>query len=79
MLLIDGAIHPAFIVNSTDRKPRNGVARIVAVARERGLDDTQLFDLMTAPLGLRDEGRTLVDLLVEDREDEVVAAIRAAS
>jgi len=25
MLLIDGAIHPAFIVNSTDRKPRNGV------------------------------------------------------
>jgi uncharacterized protein YigE (DUF2233 family) len=25
MLLINGAIHPAFIVNSTDRKPRNGV------------------------------------------------------
>jgi uncharacterized protein YigE (DUF2233 family) len=25
MLLIDGAIHPAFIVNSIDRKPRNGV------------------------------------------------------
>jgi uncharacterized protein YigE (DUF2233 family) len=25
MLVIDGAIHPAFIVNSTDRKPRNGV------------------------------------------------------
>jgi len=25
MLMIDGAIHPAFIVNSTDRKPRNGV------------------------------------------------------
>jgi Phosphodiester glycosidase len=25
MLFIDGAIHPAFIVNSTDRKPRNGV------------------------------------------------------
>ena len=25
MLLIDGEIHPAFIVNSTDRKPRNGV------------------------------------------------------
>ncbi len=33
---------------------------------------------MTAPLGLRDQGRTLVDLLVEGREDEVVAAIRAA-
>ena len=25
MLLIDGALHPAFIVNSNDRKPRNGV------------------------------------------------------
>jgi uncharacterized protein YigE (DUF2233 family) len=25
MLVIDGAIHPAFIVDSTDRKPRNGV------------------------------------------------------
>ena len=25
MLVIDGAIHPAFIVGSTDRKPRNGV------------------------------------------------------
>ena len=25
MLIIDGAIHPAFIVNSSDRKPRNGV------------------------------------------------------
>jgi uncharacterized protein YigE (DUF2233 family) len=25
MLVIDGAIHPAFIANSTDRKPRNGV------------------------------------------------------
>lgn len=60
-------------------KPRTSIARIVAVARERGLDDTKLFDLMTAPLGLRDEGRTLVDLLVEGREDEVVAAIRAAS
>jgi len=23
--VVDGAIHPAFIVNSTDRKPRNGV------------------------------------------------------
>jgi hypothetical protein len=62
-----------------DGKPRKSIARIVAVARDRGLDDTQLFVLLTAPLGLRDEGRTLVDLLVEGREDEVVAAIRAAS
>jgi uncharacterized protein YigE (DUF2233 family) len=25
MLVIDGTIHPAFITNSADRKPRNGV------------------------------------------------------
>jgi uncharacterized protein YigE (DUF2233 family) len=25
MLVIDGSIHPAFTVNSTDRKPRDGV------------------------------------------------------
>lgn len=62
-----------------DGKPRRSIARIVAVARERGLDDTQLFDLLTAPLGLRDEGRTLADLLVDGREDDVVAAIRTAS
>ena len=61
-----------------DGNPRKSIARIVVVARERGLDETHLVALMTAPLGLRDEGRTRVDLLVEGREDEVVAAIRAA-
>ena len=60
-------------------KPRPGIARIVAVARDRGIDDARLFDLLTAPLGLRDDGRTLVDLLSEGREDDVVAAIRAAA
>ena len=29
-------------------------------------------------LGLRDQGRTLADLVVEGRDDEVVAAVRAA-
>ena len=59
-------------------KPRGSIARVVAAARDRGLDDAQLFDLLTAPLGLRDTGRSLVGLLAEGREDEVVAAIRAA-
>ncbi len=58
-------------------KPRTSIARIVAAARERGLGDTQLFDLLTAPLGLHGGARTLVDLLVEGREDEVVSAVRA--
>ena len=59
-------------------KPRPGVARVVAAARDRGLDDTQLYGVMTTPLGLRDGGRTLAELLAEGREDEVVAAVRAS-
>jgi hypothetical protein len=60
-------------------KPRAGVARIVATARERGMDDARLYDILTSPLGLRGDGRRLADLLVEGREDEVVAAVRAAA
>jgi hypothetical protein len=60
-------------------KPRPGVARIVATARERGIDDTRLYDILSSPLGLRGDGRRLADLLVEGREDEVVAAVRAAA
>jgi len=60
-------------------KPRQGVARVVATARECGLDDARLYDVLTSPLGLRGGGRRLADLLVEGREDEVVAAIRASA
>ncbi len=60
-------------------KPRPGVARIVATARAAGIDDERLYDLMTTPLGLRNGGRRLVDLLVERREDEVIEAIRSAA
>ena len=57
-------------------KPRRGVARVVAAAREAGLDETRLYDLLTMPLGLTGR-RRLVDLLHEGREDEVVEAVRA--
>jgi hypothetical protein len=60
-------------------KPRTSVTRVVAVARERGIDDARLFDLLTAPLGLREGGRRLVDLLLEGRDDDVVTALRALS
>lgn len=60
-------------------KPRHGVARVVRAARESGLDEARLYDVLTAPLGLRESGRRrLVDLLLEGREDEVVAAVKAA-
>jgi hypothetical protein len=58
--------------------PRASVARIVATARSNGIDDARLFDVLTAPLGLRDQGRSLVDLIHEGRDDEVVAAVRSA-
>jgi hypothetical protein len=58
-------------------RPRRGVARVVAAAREAGIDEARLYDVLTASLGLRESGRRLVDLLLEGREDEVVAAVKA--
>ena len=60
-------------------KPRRGITRVVAAAREAGVDEARLYDVLTTPLGLRESGRRrLVDLLLEGREDEVVAAVKAA-
>jgi len=56
-------------------KPRRGVARVLAAAREAGVDETRLYDLLTTRLGLTGR-RRLVDLLHEGREDEVVEAVR---
>jgi len=59
-------------------KIRPGITRIVAAAREAGLDESQLFEVLTSPRGLRDvDRRRLVDLLLEGRVDEVVFALRA--
>ena len=60
-------------------KPRRGIARVARAARDVGIDEARLYDVLTAPLGLRQSSRRrLVDLLLEGREDEVVAAVRAA-
>jgi hypothetical protein len=60
-------------------KPRRDIARITAEARAAGIDENGLYDLLTAPMGLGGGSRRrLVDLLLEGRTDEVVAAIRAA-
>jgi hypothetical protein len=60
-------------------QPRPSIARVVAAARETGIDEARLYDVLTAPLGLRAGGRRLVDLLLEGRDDEVVAAVRSAA
>jgi hypothetical protein len=59
-------------------RPRPGVARVVAAARESRIDESRLYEVLTTPLGLRAGGRRLVDLLLEGRDDEVVAAVRSA-
>jgi len=60
-------------------KPRRGIERVVTAARESGLDETRLYDLLTTPLGLSgNDRRRLVDLLLEGRVDEVVAAVRSS-
>jgi hypothetical protein len=62
--------------NLAGRQPRQGIARMVAAARDAGLDETQTYDALVAPRGLRGEQR-LVDLLVAGRVDDVVRALRA--
>jgi hypothetical protein len=59
-------------------KPRRDIVRITAEAREASLDETRLYDLLMAPMGLGgSERRRLVDLFLDGRTDEVVASIRA--
>lgn len=59
------------------REPRRVVARIAVAARENGLDEARLYEVLTGRLGLRGESR-LVDLILEGRDDEVVAAVRSS-
>jgi len=56
-------------------RPRPSVPRIVSAARTAGIGETRLYEILTAPLGLRGE-RRLADLLKEGRDDEVVEAVR---
>jgi hypothetical protein len=65
-----------------DGAPRPVVARILAAARERGLDEQRLYDVLTMRAGLarRDAGQQrLADLVTAGEDDQVVAAVRAAS
>jgi hypothetical protein len=62
--------------------PRPVVSRIVTAARDRGLSEQRLYDLLTMRAGLgRRSGsdRRLADLIAEGEDDQVVAAVRAAS
>jgi len=56
-------------------RPRPAIPRIVRLARAGGMGETRLYEILTAPLGLRGS-RRLADLLKEGRDDEVVEAVR---
>jgi hypothetical protein len=60
------------------RTPRRVIPRIVNAAREAGLSETRLYEILTAPLGLGGR-RRLADLIVEGRDEEVVDAVRTAA
>ncbi len=58
------------------RNPRPVIARIVKAAREKELDESRLYAILTAPLGLGGE-RRVYELLLEGRDDDVVELVRA--
>lgn len=58
------------------------VPRILSTARDRGLSEQRLYDLLTMRAGLgRPSGsrRRLADLIASGEDEQVVAAVRAAS
>jgi hypothetical protein len=56
-------------------RPRPAVRRIVSAAKEAGLDERRLYDVMTMRMGLGGD-RRLCDLLVAGEDDSVIAALR---
>jgi hypothetical protein len=59
-----------------DFEPLRGLARVVQAARETGLDDRGLNDLLLGRTGLV-RGKRLVDVLREGNVDHVVSVIRS--
>jgi transposase InsO family protein len=59
------------------RTPRRVIQRILNVARDAGMDEMRVYEVLTAPMGLGGQ-RRLADLIVEGRDEEVVEAVRSA-
>jgi hypothetical protein len=54
---------------------RDSIPLLVSAARAAGLDETGLYETMTARLGLSGE-RRLVDLLVAGEDRQVIETVR---
>lgn len=68
-------LYPAWQLDG--KEPKRVIQRIVAAARESGLDEARLYEVLTGRLGMRGK-RRLVDLIEEGRDEEVVVAVRSA-
>jgi len=62
----------------TNGRPRLLVSAITRAARETGLDELRLYEVMTMRLGLGGD-RRLADLLVEGEDEAVLAGIRSST
>lgn len=69
-------LYPAWQFNG-EGKPLASVPRVLRAAREAGLDENELYELLSRRSGLTGQ-RTLVDVLREGGEDHVIAAVRQA-
>ena len=58
-----------------DGKPLPIVARLIAAARENGISDDRLYEVLTSRAGLSGSGR-LADALREGREEYVLGIVR---
>ena len=60
-------------------KPLPFVESVVKAAREAGLDERRLHELLNRRVGMVGESRRLLDLLLEGDEERVLAEIRRGS
>jgi len=70
-------LYPAWQFNG-DGKPLPSLSRILGAARDAGLDDVELYQVMRRRSGLTGQ-RTLVDVLRDGGEEHVLRAVRAAA
>ena len=70
-------LYPAWQFNG-DGKPLASVPRVLRAAREAGLDEIELYEVMSRRSGLTSR-RTLVDVLRDGGEEHVLAAVRGAA
>ncbi len=60
-----------------DGKVLDSVPRVISTARERGISDERLYELMNMRVGLG--GRRLCELMREGQDEQVLRAIRSAA